>query len=206
MNKQLSIAFGLTMALMSASCSNAIGSGARPSYGMVVQYGGDVGISTKWGILAVSNTGQRLFAPAKLGAAKTVGGFDGVSSYGGAGVPQWVRVTWRENTTPGQYWTTGTVVGDHKIEVASRIPAATLKYASEGRGRALRLIFRVKDDGVAMAWNVEETVRSASGRASNRWYSFHGGDFACDPSPSVICTTGRAEDAPWFDPKAIRDK
>jgi hypothetical protein len=205
MHKQLSIVLGLMMALMSASCSNATGLGARPSYGVVVQYGGDVGISTKWGIMAVSNTGQRLFAPAKLGAAKTVGGFDGVSSYGGAGVPQRVRVTWRDDTTPGQYWTTGTVIGDHKIEVASRIPAATLKHASEGRGRALRLIFRVKDDGVALAWNVEETVRYDSG-TSSRWYSFHGGDFACDPDRSVRCTAGRPEDAPWFDPKAIRDK
>ena len=206
MHKYLGIGLGLVLALLCTACTNASGLGSRPGYGVVVQYGGDVGISTKWGIMAVSNTGQRLFAPAKLGASRTVGGFDGVSSYSGAGVPQWVRVTWRADTTPGQYWSTGTVLGDYKIEVASRIPAATLKYASQGRGRALRLIFRVKDDGVALAWNVEETVWSPSGDASGRWYSFHGGDFACDPDSSVRCTTGRPEDAPWYDPKAVRNK
>lgn len=199
---------------MSTACTNAAGLASKPSYGVVIQYGGDVDISTKWGLTAVSNTGQRLFAPTKLGASRTVGGFDGVSSYGGAGVPEWIRVTWRTPiegqiiaTTGARVQTLdfGEVIGDHKIEVASRIPAETLKHASQGRGRALRLIFRIKDDGVAFAWNIEETVRYESG-TSSRWYSFHGGDFACDPARSVRCTTGRPEDAPWYDPKAIRDK
>lgn len=215
MNKHLSIAFGLTMALMSASCSNAIGSGARPSYGVVADSRADVSATTvKWGLQAVSDTGQRVFGKAALDPPKNGRAAGSVSSYGGAGVPQWVRVTWRTPIEGESIATTGAkiktldfgeIIGDHKIEVASRIPAATLKYASEGRGRALRLIFRVKDDGVAMAWNVEETVRYDSG-TSSRWYSFHAGDFACDPDRSVRCTAGRPEDAPWFDPKAIRDK
>lgn len=214
MQKQLRIVVGFTVALFGSACTNEAGLASRPSYGVVIQYGGDVGISTKWGVTAVTNTGHRLFAPAKLGAARNVGGFDGLSSYGGASVPEWVRVTWRTPINGETIATTGAkiktldfgeVIGDYKIQIASRIPAETLKYASQGSGRALRLIFRVKDDGVALAWNVEETVRYESGTRS-RWYSFHEGDFACDPAPSVKCTTGRPEDAPWYDPKAIRDK
>ena len=207
MHKYLGIGLGLVLALLCTACTNASGLGSRPGYGVVVDVRADLSATTtKWGLRAISDTGQNVFGKAALSPPENGRAAGSVLSYSGAGVPQWVRVTWRADTTPGQYWSTGTVLGDYKIEVASRIPAATLKYASQGRGRALRLIFRVKDDGVALAWNVEETVWSPSGDGSGRWYSFHGGDFACDPDSSVRCTTGRPEDAPWYDPKAVRNK
>ena len=215
MFKQLSIGMGLTVALISAACTNATEFGSRPISGVVVDYRADQSATTvKWGLQAISDTGQRTFGQAALDPVKNGRAAGGVLSYGGASVPEWVRVTWRTPINGETIATTGAkiktldfgeVIGDYKIQVASRIPAETLKYASQGSGRALRLIFRVKDDGVALAWNVEETVRYESGTRS-RWYSFHEGDFACDPAPSVRCTTGRPEDAPWYDPKAIRDK
>ena len=98
------------------------------------------------------------------------------------------------------------VVGDYTIEVASRIPAEVMKYASQGKERAIKLTFRIKDDGVLLAWGVQEQVSLPGTTATARWYSFHGGDFGCSTDSSVNCTAGRPEDAPWFSPNVTRGR
>lgn len=118
-------------------------------------------------------------------------------------MPKWVQITWRKDVEPGQYWTTGTVIGDYRIDVASRIPPHVLKYASQGKGRAIYLIFRIMDDGALLAWSVQETVRAPNG-GTGRVYSLFGGDFSCEEAGGVIkrqrCTAGYLKEAPWYDP------
>ena len=181
-------------------CVSAMG--LKPSYGVVVVYQAVPGSSeTKQGINAVSDEGIRLFGPSGLSAPKYPQHGGGTSSFGGIGIPKWVRVTWRKDTQPGEYWTTGTVIGDYKVEVASRIPPEVLQYASEKKGRAIRLIFRIKDDGVLLGWDVQEVPP----RGGGGWVrSLHGGDFPCDPmtpyETQPSCTSGYLKDAPWYHP------
>lgn len=65
---------------------------------------------------------------------------------------------WREGVTSSQKglhpWLGGTIVGDYTIEVASRIPDAVLDSIRK-EGGALRLKFRLKDDGVLLGWDIE---------------------------------------------------
>lgn len=121
--------------------------------------------------------------------------------------PRWVDVTWREGMTAnlpdrktGRY-TTGREVGNYRIDVLSRIPREVFDYAKI-RG-AVRLQFRIKDDGVLFAWDVQI---SGGGRF---YYAMHGGDFPCDPLPHLphpVCTTGPLEEAPWFNPNWVGGK
>lgn len=208
----LTTAFGL-LVLATSGC-HAMGGSLRPSYGIVVVYGVAANSTEKYGIEAIANDGARLFGPARL-QAQTKSKDIGTSSYGGAGVPQWVQVSWREPIRGQQIATTGKVIetldfgkklGDYRVEVASRIPKKVLKYASEGRGRAIRLTFRIKDDGVLLAWTVQETVRAPNG-GTGRVYSLYGGDLSCDDSGNLIpkerCTSGYLKDAPWYNPSWI---
>ena len=139
--------------------------------GMVVEHKLAKGAGTKEGVQAVSDAGNEVFATSMLtsegGETSSIGGGSNMS------FPRWVRVTWRENTIPGTRWTTGTVTGDYKVDVLSRIPDEVFTYAAAKRGRAIVLKFRIKDDGVLFAWAVQET--SANGLA---WvYKMQGGDF-----------------------------
>ena len=131
------------------ACSSASGVGPKPSFGMVVVSELERGSAVKNGVHATTDTGRYLFAPFRMsGSGKQNGAFVGESA------PRWVRVTWREGSIVQAAkggWDGGTVVGDYTIEVASRIPAEVMKYASEVKGRAIRLVFRVKDDGVLLA-------------------------------------------------------
>ncbi len=67
------------------------------------------------------------------------------------------------------------LLGDYVVEVASRIPDEVLNYIRAGRRRALRLKFRLKDDGVLFGWDVEETHTTQHGTGLR--YQFPGGDF-----------------------------
>jgi hypothetical protein len=123
--------------------------------------------------------------------------------------PRWVRVTWREGVDEkhGLHWTTGHVVGDYKIEVLSRIPEEVFKYVGAARGRVIVLRFRIKDDGVLLAWDVQERVTHPRG-GRGLVFSMHGGDFPCENSPyrsHPNCTDGQLENASWYDPLWTRE-
>ena len=172
MNRRHAVVIGVIGSLGSA-CS-ARGQMGRPSFGITVYDDLLPGSQTKYGIDAFSDSGIRLF-----GSASLAGG-GAASSYAGAGLPKWVRVTWREGDFIQRYdpinksaWTGGKIVGDYKIEVASRIPQDVQTYASQGKGRAIYLQFRIHDEGVLLAWAVEESLPGGGGRR----YSMHGGDF-----------------------------
>lgn len=139
--------------------------------GMVVEDKLAPGSSEKRGVQGVSDTGRQLFAHARL----TVTG-GGTSSYGGTAIPRWVRVTWREG--PGIEmdwkhggWKGGTVVGDYTVPVLERIPTEAFELVRTTPDSALKLRFRIKDDGVLFGWAVEQHVRGGYNNIKK------GGDF-----------------------------
>jgi hypothetical protein len=97
-------------------------------------------------------------------------------SYGGASfsIPKTARVTWREGENlynfRAQRYDGGIVTGDYTIDVASRIPDEVLDSIRKNGG-ALRLKFRLKNDGVLFGWDIE--------RSDGRYLSYEmpGGDF-----------------------------
>ena len=169
-------AFLIVTCLLLAACAQA----GKPQtarqlrgMGLVVESSLAPGASPKAGVTGTTDTGSQPFAFALLtpsgGQTSSLGGGPNMS------FPRWVRVTWREgaNEKAGLYWTTGTIVGDYKVDVLDRIPDDVFSYAAAARGRAIVLKFRIKDDGVLFAWAVQET--SANGHA---WvYKMQGGDF-----------------------------
>ena len=184
-------------------CAGAMG--LNRSYGVEVVYQAVPGSTTKYGIDALSDEGKRLFGPAELKAPSRLGGGGGTSGYGGMGVPKWVEVSWRTGKFVQRYdpstnsaWTGGSIIARHRVDVSSRLPPEGLKYASEKPGRAIRLIFRIKDDGVLLGWCVRESYGGS-------WVcSLQGGDFPCDPMTPYedrqSCTSGYLKDAPWYHP------
>ena len=188
---------------LSAGCNSM---NLRPSFGAVIKFEVMPGAAEKRGIEGVTDEGRRIFGHAGLRAPEILGRSGGTLSYVGAGIPKWVDVSWREgkfvldkwNPETKTVWKGGTVVAKHRLQIANRIPPEVLKYASQGEDRAIRLIFRLKDDGVLLAWDVQEWY-------GGLWaYSLHGGDFPCDPvSPHAsrpTCTSGYLKDAPWYHP------
>ena len=108
--------------------------------------------STKTGVQGITNTGAQIFANAILDHRTS-----GHSGFGGTvPFPTSVRITWRERVTPGLYWTTGTVVGDHTVDVRTRVPAKFFEMAKAAPRRVIKLQFRIKDDDVLFAWCVQE--------------------------------------------------
>ena len=178
------------------ACSSASGIGPRPGFGMIVVSELAPGSAVKNGVHATTDTGRYLFAPSRMsGNGQQNGSFVGESA------PARVRVTWREgNIVQASQggWDGGTIVGDYTIEVASRIPAEVMKYASEGKERAIKLTFRIKDDGVLLAWGVQENYGGLNTE------SLRGGDFPCSPTSQFAtrptCTSGYLKDAPWYRP------
>ena len=168
--------------------------------GMVVDSRLAKGATQKEGLNAISDAGNEIFSHSLL----TPTGGDNSSFGGGSNMsfPRWVHVTWRKNTVPGDRWATGATIGDYKVEVLSRIPEEIFNYVGARRSRAIVLRFRIKEDGVLFAWDVQETVVHPSG-GRGLVFSMHGGDFPCENSPNrryPNCTEGRLEDASWYAP------
>ncbi|MGX5649477.1 hypothetical protein ACWKW4_04370 [Hydrogenophaga borbori] len=96
-----------------------------------------------------------------------------IMALGGMRTPESVRVVWRKN---GRYdyshatWYGGTILGDHTIPVAARIPDEVLRDI-RAKGGALRLKFRLKPDGVLFGWDIERP-----GGGISR-FDMPGGDF-----------------------------
>lgn len=59
----------------------------------------------------------------------------------------------------GERWTTGTLAGDYTVEVLNRIPVEVFDLVRSTPGSAIKLKFRIKDDGVLFGWSVEQHVR-----------------------------------------------
>lgn len=141
--------------------------------GYVVTYGLAPDASQKHSINGMTDAGNQIIS----GGLRAGGG--GASHFGGGtnmSFPRWVRVTWREPSfiKPGEIeWTKGEIIGDYHVEVLSRIPAEVFEYAFAKRGRAVRLKFLIKDDGVLFGWDVQE-----SSEDNKRWVrKLPGGDF-----------------------------
>ena len=117
--------------------------------GLVIVHELAQGAANKEGLQGITETGAQLFASSTLNPKNRATG-----TYAGATIPRWVRVTWREGTTPGERWTTGKVVGDYTVQVLSRIPREAFDLARAGRKRFLVLTFRIRDDGVDFGWMV----------------------------------------------------
>lgn len=176
--------------------------------GMVIDSGLAKGAAQKEGVEALSDAGNQIFMFHVLTAA---GGSE--SSIGGGtkmSLPRWVHVTWRKG--PGLDYdfkngrfVGGTVIGDYTVEVLSRIPDEVFKYVAATHGRVIVLRFRVKDDGVLLAWDVQESVLYPGNTLGSYVYTMHGGEFPCEPRPHPKCTDGRLEDAPWFNPLWTRE-
>ncbi|WP_198119695.1 hypothetical protein [Massilia rhizosphaerae] len=175
--------------------------------GIVVVFDLAKGAHRKVGVNATTDAGNTMFSPATL--TQTGGGDFSFGGGSNMSFPRWVRITWREgaNEKAGLYWTTGNIVGDYKVAVLNRIPEEVFKYVAAARGRVIVLRFRIKDDGVLLAWDVQETVVHPSG-GRGFVFSLHGGDFPCETSPyqpQPDCTSGRLEDAPWYNPLWTRE-
>ncbi len=196
-------------ALACGACANggASSQGRRIGTGLVVEYGlAHSGVEPKAGLQAMSDKGARLFG----GMMEGWYGGASTNSYIAGHLPGTVRVTWRTDTVPGQRFTTGRVIGDYLIEVDKRVPDEVIRYANAGPGRALRLVFRIKDDGVLFGWDVEEVVSHPAG-GSGLVYAMRGGDVPCYDLPraanaSQNCTEGPLEKAAWFNPQWIRGR
>lgn len=144
----------LTGILSSAHAAKPQSERELKGMGMVVEYELAPGASNKEGVQALSDAGNRTFAAAVL----TPDG-KGTSAIGGGSnmsFPRWVQVTWRTQTIPGEYWTTGKVIGDYRVAVLERIPAAIFEYVASHPRTAVVLRFRIKDDGVLFGWAVQQ--------------------------------------------------
>ena|GEM_PF-2254394 len=125
-----------------------------------------------------------------------VGKGESHSSFGGGGnmsFPRWVKVYYRKLANPedigkkidpltGRKIDTlsqGDIFAEHHVEVLSRIPEEVFEflYASPDPKlkRAIRLKFRIKEDGVLFAWDVQQMdFRTPDGGLQ---FAMMGGDF-----------------------------
>lgn len=151
-------------------------------FGVVVSSSLMHGAQIKYGVEAISDAGRPLAGYASLATNNGPGGGQ-TSGLGGAGLPEWVEVRWREPIRGKKFIPlTGNTIdvldfgkdlGRFRIEVASRIPEEIQLYASAERSRAIKLMFRILDHDVVMGWCVQEPSKLGGG-----WiYSNFGGDF-----------------------------
>jgi len=116
-----------------------------------------------------------------------------ISSYGGSSIPRFVRVIWRTDITHNNYWTSGRIIGDYTVPVRDRIPPEIINYVAAAPRRALVLRFRIKDDSVLLAWDVQQPTPTGYGG----WdYVMHGGDFL---DPEVF--NGKVVSPGWEKPQ-----
>jgi hypothetical protein len=128
-------------------CAMALGGRADTPF--VVRYDAAPGSTPKTGLMALTDSGKELFASSTQTERN-----GGENAFGGTiKLPQWVQVTWRKDITT-DYWTTGTVIGNHRVEVMSRIPEEVFQQLKAGPKRVLKLHFLVKDDEVLFAWSI----------------------------------------------------
>ena len=154
-------------------------------------------IGEKRHVTIVSDTNRQIAAPSLLSPKN-----NGILSFSGGALPlpKTVHITWREGgakyerpLSPDKTrsigplsWMGGTIVGDYTIEVASRIPDDVLDSIRK-EGGALRLKFRLKDDGVLLGWDIERP-----GGGISR-YSMAGGDFR-----EAYIFNGKVVDPGWY--------
>lgn len=154
-------------------------------------------IGEKRYVTIVSETNRRIESPSLLSPKN-----NSILSFSGGAlpVPKTVHTTWREGdvkyerplspdkmrTIGPLSWMGGTIVGDYTIEVASRIPDSVLDSIRK-EGGALRLKFRLKDDGVLLGWDIEHP-----GGGISR-YSMAGGDFR-----EAYIFNGKVVDSGWY--------
>jgi hypothetical protein len=112
-------------------------------------------------------------------------------------LPKEIRVEWRTDYKSGTRgkpnsrgrpdgtnlgWEGGTVLGDYTVPLATRIPDEVLDYI-RANGGALRVKVRLKDNGVAVGWDVERRVpipnlpAGYTGAKNGIEYVMAGGDF-----------------------------
>jgi len=112
-------------------------------------------------------------------------------------LPKTIRVEWRTDYISGTHgklntrgrpdgtnlgWEGGTVLGDYTVPLATRIPDEILDYI-RANGGALRIKIRLKDNGVAVGWDVERRVPIPNlpadyiGAKNAIVYAMPGGDF-----------------------------
>jgi hypothetical protein len=148
--------------LCPAGCAHSLADTGLPDRSrtpFLVEYSLAPNANSKIGVVALTNTGARIFGSSTLNHLNS-----GLSGFGGTvSFPATVRVTWREGVTPGLEWTTGTVVGDYTVDVRARIPAKFFEMAKAAPNRVIKLQFRIKDEAVLFAWCVQEKSKLGGG-------------------------------------------
>lgn len=172
MNKRdfLTLALGLPALTACASSAKPRTDRDLRGWGFVVYHELAPGAQDKYGVEGTTDTGFSILGNARLSARNSA-----VSAYGGSryqSFPKWVRVTWREGITAylrgkSGHYETGTVVGDHTVPVLERIPEELFTYVRAQRGRAIRLKFRIHDEGVLFGWDVEDHGKDFKGPLRN---------------------------------------
>lgn len=162
--------------------------------GVALHYDLAPGSAERFQMQAHDQSGRRLFGASRLSERNPA------TLSTGAPLPATVRFTWYTRRPPGREPLNPADLVTHEIPVASRIPPQVLDYATATPGRALFLSFRLHDQGVKLAWNVQEAVRHPN--AGVGWvYSLHGGDFNCvEWGVSAWCSSSPLKQAPWYIP------
>ncbi len=179
--------FAASRAVVEGSDDAALKRKFRGIQGVVVTTGLVADNQPKKWVAAYTNDARQIFAASLIDARNR----DNLAYTGGAlPVPKTVRVTWLEGRPrSNDDWTQGNIIGDYTIEVASRIPDEVLDYIRAGRGRALRLKFRLKDDGVLLGWDVEESSTLGGGHV----WRMPGGDFK-----EAVIFNGKLAEPGWL--------
>jgi hypothetical protein len=132
-------------------------------------------LTEKAGVNIFDEKGQRFYASASLSFRN-----NSRYSYGAEfGVPKVLRVEWRDPQSefraegPNGTFVGGTILGNHTVPVASRIPDALLDDLRKNGG-GFRLKIRLHDDGPLIGWDIQRAYGSAPDGSA-----FHhaGGDF-----------------------------